>query len=384
MKKFVIILITMLIVTGITWAQFYTNLSGKDRKELAEAYYLVGKQYQKEGNPSRGKDFVAMAYNIFPGLTPSKIKIHEYPSAEVLLARYNFSLNLPEKQADPTEIIKSKFVRLISNFIAEDSDSILDLLAGTVYISRFSEGITQEETKTALDKLFDKINLMGLPPSSVYNVNSLKITRAPSDISNIWGETYILQIDAIKDFSGYIGFWTKHQVFYFYKPKERWLIYSVGQTPPPITWRPEPVKPMAVKLSTSYVSIDVKESIKRNFINCISSFLKKDLEGTTRYIEDPLKILRLQTVITKKELESTFEGYFDTLDFTGITTDSLIYPDSIFLVRSFKFKNQLALPVYLLTVKTKIDISDKIPFWTRYQEYYFTRDQGIWKIFAIF
>ena len=83
-------------------------------------------------------------------------------------------------------------------------------------------------------------------------------------------------------------------------------------------------------------------------------------------------------------MESFVIGYFDTLDFTGITTDSLIYPDSIFLVRSFKFKNQLALPVYLLTVKTKIDLSGKIPFWTRYQEYYFTKDEGIWKIFAIF
>ena len=384
MKKFLITIIILIIAAGITWGQFYTNLNGKEKKDLSEAYYLVGRQYQQAGEVSKGKQFVAMAYNIYPNFEPSKIKMREYPTAAALLARYNFTVTLPEGKADVTEIIKSKFIRLIGALIEENSDSIVQLLAGSVFISSLSTEVTQSEAQASLSGLFDKINLIGLPPSSVYAIDSLKISKANSNISSIWGQTYILQIDAAKDFSSYIGFWTKHQTFYFYKPKDAWLIYSVGTTPPPITWRPKAPASIAGRPAASTVSADINSEIEDNFRNCIKSFLNKDLNGAVKYIEAPLKILRLQTVITKKDLETTFAGYFDNLDFSGITVSSLIYPGSIFLEQSYKYKNQVAGPVYLLTVKTKIDLSDKIPFWTRYQEYYFKKDQGTWKIFAIF
>ena len=384
MKKFLIALIILIIAAGITWGQFYTNLNEKERKDLSEAYYLVGKQYQQTGEVSKGRQFEAMAYNIYPELEPSKITMHEYPTAAALLARYNFTVKLPEKKADAAEIIKSKFIRLVGSLIAEDSDSIVELLAGSVYISSLSEDVSQNEARKALSNLFSKINLLGLPPSSVYDVNSLRISQASSNISSIWGPTYILTIDAVKDFSNYIGFWTKHQAFYFYKPKDVWLIYSIGATPPPITWRPKSSISAAKKPAAAPGKIDIYSEIKDNFTKCISAFLDKNTEGAVRYIEDPLKILKLQTTITKKELETTFKGYFDNLDFSGITISSLIYPGSIFLEHSDKFKAQIAAPVYLLTVKTKIDLSDRIPFWTRYQEYYFKEDQGTWKIFAIF
>jgi len=356
----------------------------RKKRDLSEAYYLVGKQYQQAGEISKGKQFVAMAYNIYPNLEPSRIKMQEYPTAAALLSRYNFAVTLPEKKADIAEIIKSKFIRLIGALIEENSHSIIKLLAGSVYISSLSTDFTQSEARAALSSLFEKINLLGLSPSSVYDINSLMISRANSNISSIWGQTYVLKIDAVKDFSRYIGFWTKHQSFYFYKPKDTWLIYSIGATPPPITWRPKSPAFISEKPVTSPVSVDINSEIKNNFTDCINSFLNKDINGAVKYIEDPLKILKLQTVITKKELETTFKGYFDSLDFSGITISSLIYPGSIFLEPSNKFKNQVAQPVYLLTVKTKIDISDRIPFWTRYQEYYFKNDQGTWKIFAIF
>ena len=41
-------------------------------------------------------------------------------------------------------------------------------------------------------------------------------------------------------------------------------------------------------------------------------------------------------------------------------------------------------PLYRLSVRTRMDLSEKIPFWTRFQEYYFSSDEGSWKIFAIF
>jgi hypothetical protein len=38
----------------------------------------------------------------------------------------------------------------------------------------------------------------------------------------------------------------------------------------------------------------------------------------------------------------------------------------------------------LLTVQTRLDLADRIPFWTKFQEYYFALVDGAWRIYAIF
>jgi len=57
---------------------------------------------------------------------------------------------------------------------------------------------------------------------------------------------------------------------------------------------------------------------------------------------------------------------------------------SIFVSASDRFPDQSSGEEYLLTVKTRLDLSDKIPFWTRFQDYYFAEEMGAWRIFAIF
>ncbi len=386
MKKIVLIILSLILMVSFSWAQFYTKLKTSERKQLAEAYYLVGNQYEKVGKTAKGKAFKAMAFNIYPNLVPEKIKMREYPTAEQLLARYNFQVKLPQRVGNIPELIKSKFIRLISNLIAEDANSILDLLDGSIYIDKIGRSVNQKEAKEALKSLFSKINLIGLPPSEVFDINSFKIYVASPKISKTWGKTYILEIRALKDFSDYIGFWEKNQKYFFHKRGVKWVIYSIGSNPPPFSWRPQkpfPVTiPASVPTTTGYFQI--KNIIKNNFLKCIGYFLKKDTPGAMQYIDKTVYLIRLRTTITQKELETSFKGYFENTDFSGITINKIIDENSIFIIKSNKFEGKVPGPVYLLNVKTRMDLSNKIPFWTRYQEYFFREKKGNWKIFAIF
>jgi hypothetical protein len=102
------------------------------------------------------------------------------------------------------------------------------------------------------------------------------------------------------------------------------------------------------------------------------------------YFADEVRIIRLDTTLTRREIAETFMGYFEGADFTGVSGDQVVDPQSIFVSPSDRFPAQSPGEEYLLTVKTRLDLSDTIPFWTRFQDYYFAEEGGDWKIFAIF
>jgi len=53
-------------------------------------------------------------------------------------------------------------------------------------------------------------------------------------------------------------------------------------------------------------------------------------------------------------------------------------------MKSDLFAGQASEPQYLLSVQTKTDLSEILPFWATYQDYYLTFEGGTWKVFAIF
>ena len=103
-----------------------------------------------------------------------------------------------------------------------------------------------------------------------------------------------------------------------------------------------------------------------------------------RYFADEVRIIRLDTTLTREEIAETFMGYFEEADFSGVSAGDVVDAESMFVSPTDRFPSQSRGDEYLLTVKTRLDLSDKIPFWTRFQDYYFAEERGAWKIFAIF
>jgi hypothetical protein len=185
------------------------------------------------------------------------------------------------------------------------------------------------------------------------------------------------------DFSKQVAFWSTQQKYLMHQSAGRWLLFSVGQKLPPSNWRPKPA-PRVARQAAPGLQSGPQPEIKAALLACLDAFLDKDVDTASRYFANEVKIIRLNTSLTRGEIAETFQGYFDNADFSAVSGEDIVDSKSIFVSASDRFPDQSRGEEYLLTVKTRLDLSDKIPFWTRFQDYYFAEEMGAWRIFAIF
>jgi hypothetical protein len=379
MKKLLPLLV--LLVSTSLWAQFYANLPRDERKTLAEAYYVVGQQYERSGDGQKGAEYKEMAHNIYPALDPDKIQLRDLPSAASLILEGKARLAaVPRTRVEATqELIKSKFLVLVSAFLSKDTATMLELMEGSVYFTDLGVELTQDQMRTQLDSFFASTDLSGLAPSEVFDLASLSV----SPVDTPWGETYALQIRAKMDYSRQVAFWSMQQRYLIHQSRGRWLLLSVGQKSPPASWKPQPA-PRNLRPEAQALQPGPQEDIKAALMACLKAFLDKDVNTASRYFADEVKIIRLNTTLSRQEIAETFMGYFEGADFSGVSSADVVHPESIFVTPTDRFPGQSAGEEYLLTVKTRLDLSATIPFWTRFQDYYFAWQAGAWRIFAIF
>jgi hypothetical protein len=380
MKRTFWLVVIILLAAGSVWAQFYERLSDPERRNLAEAYYLVGRRYAEQGQKEKARDFEQMAYNIWPSLDPASIQAESEPAAAALILKGEA---LPAEAVEP--LLRSHFLRLASAFLTEDPEAMLELMDGSVYFTRLGEQLSQPAIRSDLESFFARTDLSGgLPPSQVYDLNSLEVAKVP-EAPQAWGEVYAVRIQARKDFSDQVAFWEQSQQYLFHRVQGRWLIFSVGSGLPPSSWEPEAPRAAVGRPSAAEAPpADPVPQIRDAFLTALNYFLAKEPDQASQYFTREIQILRLNTSLSREEMASTFEGYFEGSDFRGVTADGVLDTNSIAIEPSDRFTGRIAGRVYLLSVKTKLDLSDRIPFWTRFQEYYFNAAEGAWKIFAIF
>jgi hypothetical protein len=379
-KLFPLLILLVFVATGL-WAQFYTTLPREERKTLAEAYYLVGQQYEQKGENQKARDFKDMALNIDPGLDPANIQLQDLPSAAALILAGKAKLAaIPRTRAEATqELLKSKFLRWISALLSEDTAGMLELMEGSVYFGDLESELTQSQIGSVLDGFFASADLSGLAPTEVYDLESLTVTP----VTGPWGETYAIQVRAKMDFSDEVVFWTQAQKYLMHQSKGKWLLFSIGQKLPPSSWKPQ-AAPQITRTGPAGLEAGPQSEIEEALLACLDAFLDKDVNAAARYFADEVRIIRLDTTLTREEIAQTFMGYFEGADFSGVSGSEVVDADSIFVSPSDRFPAQSRGEEYLLTVKTRLDLSDTIPFWTRFQDYYFAEEMGAWEIFAIF
>jgi hypothetical protein len=163
----------------------------------------------------------------------------------------------------------------------------------------------------------------------------------------------------------------------------RWLLLGVGQKLPPSSWTPK-AAPRSTRPAATGLEAGPQPDIKGALLACLNAFLDKDVDTAARYFSDEVQIIRLNTSLSRREMAETFRGYFDEADFSAVSGEDVVDAKSIFISLTDRFPSQSSGDEYLLTVKTRLDLSDKIPFWTRFQDYYFAEESGAWRIFAIF
>ncbi len=380
MKHMLWVGLLMVMAAGAAWAQFYDRLGAEERRNLAEAYYLVGRQYAEQGERAKGSDFEGMAYNIYPGLDPAAIASQAEPSApQLILAGKAVAREDPEAVA---VLLQSRFLRLVSAFLTEDTPTLLAMMDGSVWFTRFAGELEREAIRDDLEAFFTRVDLSGgLPPSVVYDLESLEVNAIEAAAPS-WGSTYAVRIRARADFAGEVAFWEQEQQYLFHRRDGQWLLFAVGSGLPPGSWAPRPAASPVAAAAAGHV--DELKAIREAFLASLEHFLAKQTDEASRYFSREILILRLNATLTREEMAATFEGYFEGSDFSGVTAGDVVDTGSISVEPSQRFAVQQPGPVYLLSVRTRLDLSDKIPFWTRFQEYYFSPEEGDWRIFAIF
>jgi hypothetical protein len=382
MKRILCVGLLALLAAGASWAQFYDGLGAAERRDLAEAYYLVGQRYAQQGEPAKGREFEGMAFHIDPGLDPAALEV---AGPETGPARPEYGAapkrESPEVSEAMVALLRSRFLRLVSAFLTEDLPTLLSMMDGSLWFSRFDRELGQEAIAADLSNFFARADLSGgLAPSAVFDLASLEVLQVKGAPG--WGPSYAVRIRARADFSEEVAFWEQEQQ-YLYHPRDRqWLLFAVGSGMPPASWNPQ--APVAAPTMSAAAAVGDLRAIREAFLASLGHFLARQTGEASNYFTREILIVRLNATLTREEMAATFEGYFEGGDFSGVSAEEVVDTGSISVEPSERFAGERPGPLYRLSVRTRLDLSESIPFWTRFQEYYFSAEEGGWRIFAIF
>ena len=134
---------------------------------------------------------------------------------------------------------------------------------------------------------------------------------------------------------------------------------------------------------TASPEVDETKAVVETFNSFLEALLRKDAEGAAGHVQQNVRFLKLNQTVSREELKTSLQGYFDTADFGSQTPTDVVDSDSLFVERVTSPVDGVDGTVYVLNAKAKIDLSASVPIWSTYQRYYFARDGEDWKIFAL-
>lgn len=384
-NRLVLSVLLIALAASAGWSQFYNAYTSAERMSLSEAYWLAGQAYVKAGKTAKGQEFMRMARNIYPELDTALIKDEALPSAAELLAQGpTMMLAAPPERQAATRNLDSFFLRFVGSLVSENATRTVGFLDGSVYLTKLSSEMTRDQAQTELQALFDAVPLSEMAPSAVYNLETIKVAAAAGSLSQLWGPTWVLTVDAKEDFSSYLPFWEQKQELYIRQVASDYYIAAIGQESPPPSWKPASLPSAPVEVAALPQSPgEVSQAIIDAFTGCVSSFLKKNADAAATFLAPEVKLLRLQQTATRDDLKASFLGAFESEEFGKTTFEDLYDTASIFVQRTTDFASEVTGTEYLLTAMAKVDLADKIPFWGTWQGFYFVQEEGNWRIFAI-
>jgi hypothetical protein len=381
-NKVVLSFLLLCIAAGLTWAQFWKGYSDTERKSIAEAYWLAGTQYQTVGQAEKGSEFRALAKIIYPSLDPSAIKDQELPSAAELLAQGRAAAIGAGAQTVPTVGLNSFFLRFVGAMLDEKSDEVLPFLDGSIYLTKEKAPLAQQDAKTELDAFFEKAPLEGKTPSDVYDLNSVTVAAVPQSMQAVWGESYTLGVTAHEDYSSLMSFWEPKQQYYIHRTTDGWRIFAIGPGAPPLSWSPQKA-PVEKAAAPAAAPEDPSPAITDAFKTWMGGLLSKDAEASVAGVADNIRFLRLRQTVSRDELRTSLEGYFEKADIPSSMISDTIDLASVFVAPAQSPVEGVEGPVYVLNAKSTVDLSDSIPFWAGYMQFYYVVEKGVWVVFAI-
>ena len=364
MKKFTLFIVIFVLIGGSLFAQFYEHFNMSFRRELAEAYYLVGKQYQSIGKKEKGSDFIDMAFNIYPELNPKAID----PNKRIVKTAPSITGEWkPRYPRIPSGItaenaVKYQFARFLRNFFIENTSGMLDVVDSRIYIPQLNVSYSYNEFQRALVNFFDQYDIDQIPPSRQFDLTSME---AHQESRHLWSASVMLAEDAEIDLSQFLNPGERKQVFYFRQVGSKWKIFSVGREPEMLS---ETLFP--------------EEYVKNTILSCLNAFAVKDLANSVSFFTDPFTDIPNGRSVDQDDLEELFAQYFEDYDFSMLrdihVTMDISESQELFQENGKIFK------AYMMFNSGSSD--QRLPYWEAYKGTFVVFDEieKTWKIRAIF
>ncbi len=363
MKRILILVILVCLIPVFGWSQFYKELTYQERKELAEAYYLVGEQYKDVGKIEKGEDFIAMAYRIFPDLKSDQIEAQELPTREKakIIGTWQPRFNPVPTGVTAENAVKYQFSKFLRGFFTENAETMLEVVDNRIYLPDIPSGIPKAELDARIQYLFLQEEISSLPPSRIADLQTIRVS--PVD-RNIWQADIQPAAGAEQYFAEYLPYDTSRLTFFFRAVGENWLIFAFQQLPPDVS-----------------TILSPHESIKDTMVACIQAFANQKPKAASRYFTDPFLNIPFGRDVSRDELVATFQGYFEDYDFGTLGTRRINF--------SISESAEVTHPggkAYKVKMDFDTDIGETFPFWESLTGYYLVFDgrEDAWRIFAIF
>jgi hypothetical protein len=355
--------LTLCLIQLPLFGEFYKNFTEAERKSVAEAYYLVGKQYESLGVKNAGT-YLRLAYIIYPGLVPEEIQDDYEDELTDEAAILKGTLQ------NDAKLVQYRFRRMISFFLAQDTTAIGDYLDDEVYNGDFNITGTRESIQSELAALYEFMNTSGLTPETLFKLDSVQVSLAKS----LLAEDTVLELTISPlsmDYSAYLPFWHEIQSYYWHQDVQgKWVLFAVSR------------QPLSEEYLTARKTTLVNKEITAAFKGCLGAFIREDLSTVSLYLGDTVEIVPMNSTLKKSEVEYTFTGYFEESPRLNIgNVDDLL--NSIAISQSQEYTAKKSAPVYLVEIELNSEHTSKISFWAAYKKYYFIKTKARWKIIAI-
>lgn len=363
MKRIVFISILFCLLSSFAWAQFYEQLSQEERKELAEAYYMVGEQYKKVGKTEKGNDFIAMAFRIYPKLKTEAIEPGKTPARAkpTVVGEWQPTYSPVPAGTTAKNAIMYQFSRFLRGFFTEDKETMLEIIDSRLFIPGIEQGLPKAEIDARLQYFFLNEEVSTVPPSRIVDLQSLSfdpVERA------VWKAEISTAQQPKIHLKNYVPTKNGKLTFFFRVVGDQWLIFAVSSLPDGVERIVSP-----------------EETIRDTFVACIQSFIDGNAEKASSYFTDPFLNIPFGKEVGRDELLETFKGYFEEYDFSGLMKQRVRFD-----IAESKQVTHPGGKAYKVLLEFVSDDVKEFPFWDSFSGYYvvFDERENAWKIFAIF
>jgi len=301
-------------------------LPPEEKAEMAESYYLAGLQYEQVGKLELAAGMRRLAFELKPDLDPEAI-------GEQQGEKIDLPDRPPAEQVDTTgwtsSLVVSQLLRLASAFLAHDSDAIVSMLDGSVYVAGLD--VTRSQAHTALDALFAERSLTGISLGQIYDVDNVMAHRYEPGRGAL-AEAFEVSLDARMDLSADVPFWGMQQRFMLRPVGDTWLVSAIlfsDEQRIPVNWSPAPMESAAEaerRLRASAArskALADRTSVAKAVIAGADRFLEKDTAGVLAAVDHEIR-LPDGSALTRESLRTMLDDYFGRSPYRALTAGDVI------------------------------------------------------------